>query len=292
VAVPGNRQFGCEAAEAAEAPDRPGRRSAGAARPRSRGQSRSRSHGRAGSSRRAATQEEGGKASLYRSGSSQSARGVERSHSAGPEERRRQYAWMDSGDESVVEASEEEERVQQMKEERAGHVDKRPLSVRIVEVHAFSDMLRLAPSVKSRASQMPPKELAAVVTAAARVKFYDAEVFQSGLLPAVRRHLKRNRNAFNADEAADLICGLAELNVYDQVIFSKVVEVFAERKQELEDPVRRGRLLAAFKRVSHQGDKDFIDYLAQRVKAERYEQYLREMQGQCGPQIYYGGLRK
>jgi len=191
---------------------------------------------------------------------------------------------MDSGDDSTAGASDDEEPAEQ--------ADKRPLSARIAGVHAFSDMLRLAPTLQGRASQMPPKDLAAAVTAAARVKFYDAEVFQSGMLPAVRRHLVRSRTAFCADEAADLICGLAELNVYDQVIFSQVAGLFADRKHELEDPSRRGRLLAAFKKTGHQGDEDFIDYLAQRVKAERYEQHLREIQGQSGPQIYYGGLRK
>lgn len=177
-------------------------------------------------------------------------------------------------------------------EETPATQDQRPLSARVAEVRTFSDMLRLAPSLQNRAPRMPPKELAAVVTAAARVRFYDAEVFQHGLLPTARRHLQRSKGSFGVDEAVDLITGLAELNVYDKPIFSKVVEVFAERKQELEDPVRRVRLLAAFRAVDHQGDKDFIDYLAQREKAERYEQRLRELQGQSGPQIYYGGLRK
>jgi len=191
--------------------------------------------------------------------------------------RRKRYEWMDSGDESV---SDEEERRQrssrpgsngttafggEFSEDRGE--DQRRLSVRIAEVRAFSDMIRLAPELQSRAPRMAPRELVAAVAAAARVRFYDAE-------------------------AVDLICGLAELNVYDEAIFSRVVEVFAERKQDLDDPTRQGRLLAAFKKMGHQGDKDFLDYLAQRVKAGRYEQHLREIQGQSGPQIYYGGLRK
>jgi len=183
-------------------------------------------------------------------------------------------------------------RREEIAEEAPAVQDHRPLPARVAEVRTFSDMLRLAPALQSRAPRMPPKELAAVVTAAARVRFYDAEVFQSGLLPTARRHLQRSKVSFGVDEAVDLITGLAELNVYDQPIFSKVVEVFAERKQDLEDPVRRVKLLTAFRAVGHQGDKDFIDYLAQREKAERYEQRLREMQGQSGPQIYYGGLRK
>lgn len=216
--------------------------------------------------------------------------------------RRKRYEWMDSGDESI---SDEEERRQlsgprsngtaalsgEFSEDRGE--DQRRLSVRIAEVRAFSDMLRLAPELQSRAPRMAPRELVAAVAAAARVRFYDAEVFQRGLLPAARRQLQGSRgSSLHSDQAVDLICGLAELNVYDEAIFSRVVEVFAERKQDLEDPTRQGRLLAAFKKMGHQGDKDFLDYLAQRVKAGRYEQHLRELQGQSGPQIYYGGLRK
>lgn len=211
---------------------------------------------------------------------------------------------MDSGDES--EGSEEEPRrgrraaharsrppKESRKDDSAGEpVDRRPLLARVNEVRAFSDILRLAPTLKSRSGQMQPKELAAAVTAAARVKFYDADVFQSGVLPAIRRYLVRSRTSFTADEATDILFGLGELNVYDEAIFGRVVESFAERKQELEDPVRRGRLLAALKKTGHKGDKELVDYLAQRAKAERYDAHLKEMNANSGPQIYYGGLRK
>jgi len=217
--------------------------------------------------------------------------------------RRKRYEWMDSGDEA---SSDEEERRQRSSRPASNGTaagggepsedrgeDQRRLSVRIADVRAFSDMLRLAPELQIRAPRMAPRELVAAVAAAARVRFYDAEVFQRGLLPAARRQLQSNRcSSLHADQAVDLICGLAELNVYDEAIFSRVVEVFAERKQDLEDPTRQGRLLAAFKKMGHQGDKDFLDYLAQRVKAGRYEQHLREIAQQSGPQIYYGGLRK
>lgn len=167
------------------------------------------------------------------------------------------------------------------------------MTAKVAEVHAFADMVRLAPDILRRASRMPPKELSAVISAAARVKFYDADAFQGGLLPAARRHLQRSTSSFTADEAVDLIAGLAELNVYDQAIFSKVVEVFAgTRRSELEDPARRGRLLAAFKTVGHSGDEDFVEYLTRRNKLERYDSLLRASQGSNGPQIYYGGLRK
>lgn len=217
--------------------------------------------------------------------------------------RRKRYEWMDSGDESISDEEERRQRSSRLgpngtttysgeRSEDRGE-DQRRLSVRIAEVRAFSDMLRLAPELQSRAPRMAPRELVAAVVAAARVRFYDAEVFQRGLLPAARRQLQGNRgSSLHADQAVDLICGLAELNVYDEAIFSRVVEVFAERKQDLEDSTRQGRLLAAFKKMGHQGDKDFLDYLAQRVKDGRYEQHLRELQAQSGPQIYYGGLRK
>lgn len=172
-------------------------------------------------------------------------------------------------------------------------MDERTLPTKVAEVKVFADMVRLAPAIQRRAPRMPPKEISAVVTAAARVKFYDADAFQAGLLPAAKRHLQRSTSSFTADEAVDFIAGLAELNVYDKAIFSKVVEAFAgTRRNDLEDPSRRGRLLAAFKAVGHSGDEDFVSYLTQRSKLDRYDSLLRESQGSQGPQIYYGGLRK
>lgn len=173
-----------------------------------------------------------------------------------------------------------------------GRGDAKSLSARVADVRSFSDMVRLAQALQRGALRMPPKEISAAVVACARVKFYDAEVFQSGLLPAARRHLQRSNGAFSADDAVDLVHGLAELNVYDKAIFSKIVEGFAERKQELEDALRRGRLLAAYKKAGHEGDKDFIEYLTQRHKMDQYAKRLSEQQGSSGPLIYYGGLRK
>lgn len=243
---------------------------------------------------------------------------------------KKRYAWMDSDDENSAEGSESEasgeggrsgkthhEKIRlemgvataKASATRAGSSrsksqpvrsrarqdasDDRALPMKVAEVRAFADMVRLAPDIQRRAARMAPKELAAVVSAASRVKFYDADAFQAGLLPAAKRHLHRSTSSFTADEAVDFIAGLAELNVYDKAIFSKVVEMFAgTRRGELEDHVRRGRLLAAFKAVGHSGDEDFVEYLTRRNKLERYDNLLRESQGSSGPQIYYGGLRK
>uniref|UniRef100_A0A7S1A372 Uncharacterized protein n=1 Tax=Noctiluca scintillans TaxID=2966 RepID=A0A7S1A372_NOCSC len=220
--------------------------------------------------------------------------------------KRKAFAWMDSGDESGggSDSSEQvKDREKQVKDRAAAcsedrwkvsqrDRDARPLLARVAEVETFSDMVRLAPELQRRAPRMLPAELAAAVTAAARVKFYDAEAFQSGLLPTARRHLQRTSSSFTTDEAVDLVSGLAALNVYDKPIFSKVVEAFVEKRAELEDGTRRVRLLTAFRAVKHEDDKDFIAYLVQREKTERYEQRLLEQQGLAGPQIYYGGLRK
>jgi len=216
--------------------------------------------------------------------------------------RRKRYAWMDSGDESGAGSGSEsgggEESPMRAPAGRntpepcEADGDARPLQTRVAEVRAFADMVRLAPDLRRRAPRMLPSELAAAVMAAARVRFYDAEVFDGALIPAVRRHLHRSASSFSADDAVDLLTGLADLNAYDRAIFSKVVEAFAEKEQELEDATRCGRLLSAFRAVGHKDDKDFMEYLVQRDKAERYAERLRQQQAQTGPQIYYGGLRK
>lgn len=217
------------------------------------------------------------------------------------EKKEKAYAWMDSGDESgdgaasdssgAKKRSRSRDRSEHREKRDKVEADERPLPEKLADVRALSDMVRLAQTLQRSASRMQPKEIVAVVTAAAKVKFYDGDVFQSGLLPAARRHLQRSNGSFSPDEAVDLVSGLADLNVYDKVIFSKIVERFAERKQDLEDLTRRGRLLASYKKAGHEGDKDFMEYLTQRQKEENYRQRLAEQQV-AGPLIYYGGLRK
>eukprot|EP00971_Amphidinium_carterae_P023382 461252-Amphidinium_carterae.1 len=42
---------------------------------------------------------------------------------------------------------------------------------------------------------------------------------------------------------------------------AKVVEIFVAKKESLEESGRRQRLLAAFRKVKHTSDSDFIEYL-------------------------------
>mmetsp|Transcript_43332 Transcript_43332/g.99858 ORF Transcript_43332/g.99858 Transcript_43332/m.99858 type:complete len:280 (+) Transcript_43332:127-966(+) len=238
----------------------------------------------------------GGKRSRRHGGSDRSSSASRTREPEKAKKRTKAYAWMDSEEESGGSGMSAGSGKKKGSSPRAAKEqeprDNRPLLVKLGEVQTFSDMVRLSPTLQQRASRLQPAEVSAAVAAAGRVKFYDADVFQSGLLPTAKRHLNRKDGTFSIDEVVQLVHGLAEMNVYDKEIFSKVVEIFVAKKESLEESGRRQRLLAAFRKVKHTSDSDFIEYLMRREKDELYQQRLQEAQGANGPQIYYGGLRK
>mmetsp|Transcript_24837 Transcript_24837/g.45583 ORF Transcript_24837/g.45583 Transcript_24837/m.45583 type:complete len:282 (-) Transcript_24837:35-880(-) len=231
-----------------------------------------------------------------RSRSRGSSSGASRQREPEKAKKQKAYAWMDSEEESGGSGnsggSRKKKAAPKASKEEQEPRDNRPLLVKLGEVRTFSDMVRISPTLQQRASRLQPAEVSAAVAAAGRVKFYDADVFQSGLLPSAKRHLNKKEESFSIDEVVELVHGLAEMNVYDKEIFSKVVDIFVAKKESLEESGRRHKLLAAFRKVKHTSDSDFIEYLMRREKDELYQQRLLETQGANGPQIYYGGLRK
>jgi len=184
--------------------------------------------------------------------------------------RKREYAWMDSGDEEASSACEE------------GDSDdlsvQRPAEpIRLSEVTTLGQMLQMVPQLRRRLFTMPPAELVQVIIAASRIRFYDGDFFEK-LLPEVRTRLSRRSASFTAREMVECTAGLQELNAYDAVIFSQVARALRHRIGEL-DTVQRRRLMAVFKMSNHQGDADFMGLLVERDKQEAEAQQAMRQSG-------------
>lgn len=179
----------------------------------------------------------------------------------------KEYAWMDSGDEdsadreSSAEPAEAEDSAREL-----------PTPASVEEVQSFSEMLRMAPALAERASDMAPAEVAAVCAASARVRFYDGP-----LLQAIRGRLRklltqRSAGGLSSGMLVTILTGLAELNSYDREVFVNAVSALASPGAANQlDKAQRKQLLESLKLVKHTGAEAFIDMLSQRVGAERYE---------------------
>jgi len=143
----------------------------------------------------------------------------------------------------------------------------------LADVWSFSQMVRLAPQLHSKAPRMQASELAALCEAAARVKFFDAALFEV-VTQALRKNLDRpNAGGLGAEELTTVVAGLADLNVYDKDLFSKAARALAAGgAAERLDAGRRRQLLESFRAVKHKGDEAFLEALSQRVRSEKYEE--------------------
>lgn len=184
--------------------------------------------------------------------------------------RKREYAWMDSGDEA---SSADEDGAES--ETSGARQPAEP--ARLSEVDTFSQMLRLVPQLRRRLLSMQAAEMVEVVVAAARIRFYDGEFFGE-LLPEFRARLKKRGGAFTARELVDTTAALQELNAYDAAIFSGVARELKHRAAELDTQQRR-RLLAVFKMANHKDDAEFVALLVQRDKQEAEAQQATRQSG-------------
>lgn len=152
-----------------------------------------------------------------------------------------------------------------------------PLPASVANVQSFSEMVRMAPSLRVRASRMPASEIAAVCAASARVLFYDAALLQA-LTGRLRRLLARQGSGLSAGMLVTVLSGLAELNTYDREVFvAAVAALSANGAAERLDAAQRRQLLAALRAVKHDGAEEFVEALARREKSERYEAAKEEL---------------
>lgn len=151
-----------------------------------------------------------------------------------------------------------------------------PLPSSAAGVSSFSEMVRMAPDLQRRVRGMAAAELAAVCTAAARVRFYDGPLLES-VTAELRRLLTRHGIGAKTISTGHLVAvlgSLAQLNAYDRDLFAAAAHHLGSVRCSASDGLdsaQRAQLLEAFRSVKHQGDEAFIEALARRVKSERYE---------------------
>lgn len=144
-----------------------------------------------------------------------------------------------------------------------------PLPASVADVRSFSEMVRMAPRLQSRASSMRSGELAEVCAASARVKFYDG-----GLLEAVTSQLQRRLSSksdnLGIPATVTVLSALADLNAYNRDFFSAAASMLNASLSRLDSELTKNAL-AAFRAVKHQGAEDLIEALTIKTKSERYE---------------------
>jgi len=156
-----------------------------------------------------------------------------------------------------------------------------PLPATLAEIQTFSQMVRMADSLKARVRSMTASELAECLSAAARVKFYDGDMFDA-VMPRIQRQLLVSRGVgnevprspFTTEELITIMASLADLNIFNKEVFDRIVkEMAANRFRDLQGP-QRGRILSAFSRTKYECavDQEFHDWLKEAEKSERYEE--------------------
>lgn len=192
---------------------------------------------------------------------------------------RKRYAWMDSDDDACSggSRSDRSEEVAGEKKQGGGADDNEgdaPLPSSAADVSSFSEMVRMAPDLQRRVRRMAAAELASVLTAAARVRFYDGPLLDS-VTAELRRALNRHGisvKTISTGEMVKVLGSLAQLNAYDRELFGVAARHLSSvRACDHLDNAQRAQLLEAFRSVKHQGDEAFVEALSRRVKSERYE---------------------
>jgi len=201
--------------------------------------------------------------------------------------KRPRYAWMDSNDDD--DDSSHEGGGSSADKSDAGEAaqgDDFPLPASVAEVQSFSEMVRMAPNLRVRASSMSPAEVSAVCAAAARVLFCDAALLQA-LTSRLRLLLARRGGGLSAGMLVTVLSGLASLNTYDKEVFVAAVAVLsAPGAADRLDMAQRRQLLTALRTVKHEGADDFVEALARRERSERYEAAKDELMQRSLQRMY------
>jgi len=163
---------------------------------------------------------------------------------------KREYAWMDSEDESNSDGS------------GAGHSedDRQPvveLPASIGSVETFGEFVRLTPALKSAVPDLAPAELTALCETAARLRHFDADLF-SDVFKQLSVRIKARE--LDTNQVTAVATALVELNAYDAGVFRASAALMVQYVPAMPEDERLHwlKLLAA---TSHQGDATFIAVL-------------------------------
>lgn len=142
----------------------------------------------------------------------------------------KEYAWMDSGDEggddraSVVSAASSEAALPEAK-----------LPASVGDIETFTEFLRMTPALKKTCDGLPAAELVALCETAARVKYFDGDLFKDVFKQLCARFSK---NAFDFIQATAVIAALVELNACDAHVFGAAKDALLPRVGEMPKALR------------------------------------------------------
>eukprot|EP00927_Polykrikos_kofoidii_P003580 TRINITY_DN11435_c0_g1_i1.p1 TRINITY_DN11435_c0_g1~~TRINITY_DN11435_c0_g1_i1.p1 ORF type:complete len:514 (-),score=92.76 TRINITY_DN11435_c0_g1_i1:72-1403(-) len=134
---------------------------------------------------------------------------------------------------------------------------KLPAPSRIEEVRTFGEFVRFAPVLMRAVDCLETAQLAAVCSTAVRLKYFDADLFRVVYKALVRKFVA---NEVDGKTATDIAQHLADLNAYDDRVFSAAIASLEPRIQHLSKE-QRLRWLTILEQVGHRGSPAFVEAL-------------------------------
>lgn len=166
-----------------------------------------------------------------------------------PEEK---YAWMDSDDDDAKKAPSEAS-------EAASDADLKEVALpsTMKEIRTFSEFVRLTAGIKKAVADFPADELVALCETAARLKYFDGDLFE-----AVFRHiiLRMRASEFDATQTTLIAVYLADLNAYNARLFSVAASILLPNVGKM-PKAQRLQWIDLLVSVGHRGDDAFVEAL-------------------------------
>lgn len=173
-----------------------------------------------------------------------------RTQSTAPDSPEKKFAWMDSDDDDGA-ASEAKDCASDVE------LAEVPLPMSMREIGTFSEFVRFTPAIKKAVAEFPAAELVALCKTAARLKYFDGDLFET-----VFHHLILRLRAleFDATQITSMAADLVDLNAYNANFFSAAASCLLPKVSEMpkEQRLQWIKLLAS---ANHNGDDAFVEKL-------------------------------
>lgn len=190
-----------------------------------------------------------------------------------PQKRTKAFAWMDSDDDSKSSCdgkrsspSPENEATGDSRNQdgrsgsesgREGKGDAAAAPLRIEALQTFGEFVRATPALRQEVRNISVEQLVALCATAVRLKYFDGDLFREVFKVLTKRFLT---NEVDAKAATDIAQHLADLNAYDEKVFSTAIASLEPRVQQL-NKEQRLRWLSILEQVNHKSSPSFVDAL-------------------------------
>lgn len=178
--------------------------------------------------------------------------------------REKEFAWMDSEDESGGEAgsdaspsSPSRKVARPSGEDGDDKAQAEAVNVKLEEVQTFAAFVRITPALTRDVANLSADQLAALCATAARLRYFDGDLFRE-VYKALVRHFAGGE--VDSRAATDIAQHLADLNAYDEQVFSAAIASMAPRIEQLHKELRL-RWLSILEQVRHTSSPSFVEAL-------------------------------